>query len=202
MSDLDAAIDKFRVFCTEEGPWKLAKEENGVKVHTRSIEGQSLNVSRGIVTVKAPVEKCLELAMDTTKRVSWDKVVKECRKIRDTDDGHHIIYMQSTSKWPASPRDFIIDLFVKHFDDKSVVIYGKSPEHDDTPVPKGVVRGKCISSGYIFVPNADNTETNITYIMQLDLCGSVPNFLVNMYMVDGPLSFIEFRKIVEAEAKK
>jgi len=201
MADNDAAIEEFRKFCAEEDQWKLAKEANGVKVHTRSVEGSSVNISRGIVTVKAPVEKCFEFAMDASRRTSWDKVVKESHKIRDGENGHQIVYMQSTAKWPASARDFVIDLTVKRLDDKTIIVWGKSPDTEEEPVPKGIVRGKCISSGYIFAPNADDTETTITYTMQLDMCGSVPNFLVNMYMVDEPLCLANFRDIVEKENK-
>jgi len=202
MSDFDTVVEQFRTFCTEEGPWKPAKEADGVKVHTRTIEGSALNVSRGIVTIKAPVEKCFELAMNAEKRTTWDKVTKESRLLKKIDDTHFLTYMQSMAKWPASARDFIIELAVKRFEDKSIVVYGKTPDSDDTPVPKGVVRGKCISSGYIFVPNADDTETTVTFVMQLDMCGSVPNFIVNMVMVDEPLCLAQFRALVEAEAKK
>jgi len=200
MSDMDAAIDAFRTFCMEEDKWKPAKEQNGVKVHTRTVEGSSLSIARGIVTIKAPVEKCFEYAMDATKRTEWDKLIKECRKVRDADNGHGIFYMQSVAKWPASARDFIIDLYSKHFDDRSIVSLGKCPEAEEVPPVKGVVRGKCINSGYIFVPNEDNTATTLTFVMQLDMGGWLPASVVNMVMVDEPLCLVNFRDKVEAAA--
>jgi len=200
MSDLDAAIDAFRTFCNEEDKWKLAKEQDGVKVHTRTVEGSSLSIARGVVTVKASLQKCLDLAMAAEKRASWDKIIKEARKVRDTDDGHVIFYLQSVAKWPASARDFLIDLYIKRFDDHSVVAYGKCPEKEEVEPVKGVVRGKCISSGYIFVPNADDTATTITYVMQLDMGGWLPASIVNMVMVDEPLCLTQFRNILEKEA--
>jgi len=200
MTDLDKAVEDFRTFCGEEDKWTLAKEANGVKVHMRTVEGSSLSVARGIVQVKAPIQKCFDLAMDASKRTSWDKVTKESHKIRDTEDGHSIFYMQSVSKWPASARDFIIDLYIKRFDDGSIIAYGKSPETEEEPPKKDVVRGKCISSGYMFVPNADDTLTTITFVMQLDMCGWIPAGIVNMVMVDEPLCLAQFRDLVEKEA--
>jgi len=197
MSDIDAAIEAFRTFCGEEDKWKPAKEQDGVKVHTRTVEGSSLSVARGIVTVKAPLQKCLDFAMDASKRTSWDKVIKESHKVRDTEDGHQIFYMLSVAKFPASPRDFLIDLYTKRYDDKSVIIWGKCPEKEEVEPVKGVVRGKCISSGYIFVPNEDDTSTTITFVMQLDMGGWIPASIVNMVMVDEPLCLAQFRNLVE-----
>jgi len=159
-----------------------------------------LSIARGIVTVKASLQKCLDLAMAAEKRSSWDKIIKESRKVRETEDGHIICYMQSVAKFPASARDFLIDLYVKRFDDGSVVAYGKQPEKEEVEPVKGVVRGKCISTGYIFVPNADDTATTITFVMQLDMCGWLPASIVNAVMVDEPLCLAQFRNVVEKEA--
>lgn len=202
MTDLDTTLEEFRKFCGEEDKWKPAKEADGVKVHTRTVEGSSLSIARGIVTVKAPIQQCFDFAMDPSKRTSWDKVIKESHKVRDGEDGHFIVYMQSIPKWPASARDFVIDLVVKRYEDRSIVIWGKSPETEEVPPVKGVVRGKCCNSGYIFVPNADDTETTITFVMQLDMCGYIPAAIVNMAMVDEPLCLAQFRAKVEELAKK
>ena len=158
-------IDAFRTFCGEEDQWKPSKEADGVKVFSRTVEGSSLNVARGIVTVKATVDQCFEYAMDASVRTSWDKMMKEARIVRTTDDGHTIAYMQSIPKWPASARDFVIDLYHKRFDDGTIVVLGKTPEAEEVPPVNGVVRGKAINSGYMFAPNADGTTT-VTYIMQ------------------------------------
>jgi len=202
-ADLDKACADFRHFTLEEeDKWKPIKEANGVKVHSRPSEGSSLNISRGVVKVKAPLQKCLDLAMDPDRRTTWDNVCKESRKISEPGENRVLVYMQSQAKWPAAARDFIIDMYVKKYEDGSVVAYGKSPEKDDVPQVKNIVRGKCMNSGYIFVPNADDTETTVTFVMQLDLCGSIPNFLVNMAMVDEPLCLARFRDAVEGSLKK
>jgi len=201
MSDIDTAINDFRTFCGEEDKWTFAKEQNGVKVHTRTVPGCSLNIARGVVKVNATVQQCYDYAMDAPKRPEWDKFIKESRKVRETEDGHVIVYLQSITKFPASARDFNIDLVTKRFDDGSVVVFGKMPETEDVPPVKGVVRGKCINSGYIFVPNEDNTTT-LTFVMQLDMGGWLPTSIVNMVMVDEPLCLISFRDKVEELAKK
>jgi len=101
----------------------------------------------------------------------------------------------------VASRDFIIDLFVKRFDDGSIVILGKTPEKEEVPPVDGTVRGKAINSGYMFIPNGDGSTT-VTYIMQLEMGGWLPNSVVNMAMVDEPLCLRNYRDKVEAKYKQ
>jgi len=201
MSDQDKAFDDFRTFCGEEDKWTLSKEKDGVKVSSRTVEGCSLNIARGVLTVKATVDQCYECMMDSSTRCDWDKMIKEARLVRKVDDNHFVFYMMSVAKWPAASRDFIIDLHVKRYDDGTIVCLGKSPEAEEVPCPKGVVRGKAINSGYIFAPGTDGT-TNLTYVMQLDMGGWLPTSVVNMAMTEEPLYLAGFRESTEKKYKQ
>jgi len=196
-SELDAAVDAFRTFCGEEDKWKFSKEQYEVKVSSRVVEGSSLTVARGVATIKASKQKCFDFIMDPSTRTEWDKMMKEVRKVRETEDGHFIYYMQSVPKWPVSARDFVIDLYVRRYDDGTIVAFGREPEKEEVAPVSGVVRGKCINSGYMFVPNADDTATTVTFVMQLDLGGWIPSGVVNMVMVEEPLCLGRAKKLIE-----
>ena len=98
MSEQDKAVDEFRTFCTEEDKWKPVKEQYNVKVSSRTVEGCSLNIARGVVTVKASVQECFDYMMKADERHVWDKMIKEADPDDDGQINYHEFDLAMTSK--------------------------------------------------------------------------------------------------------
>lgn len=201
MSEFEA----FRKFAVEEeGEWTPATEKNGVKVTRRVLKDSPLKVSRGVMEMAVPVAFVRKMIERMEERPKWDKLIAECKSLRVVDADHLFAYMKSVVPGMfISARDFVLDVRAKSYDDGSQVILASSPATEaeslkEAPLPKGVVRGRATNSGYVLTPVAgDPSRTQVVYVIQLDLAGSLPTAIVNASLSDEPLCLANFRDLAE-----
>lgn len=162
-------FEEFKKFAKEEEGWKFNVEKHNVKAYTRSIPGSSLNVSKGVTVVNAPVEKVLEVLTAAEKRSEWDKLTAECREVRAISETERIWYMKTVNAFMVSSRDFVIHFKLQR-DEKTgavVSLFKTEEPAEEVPPQKGCVRGKVINSGYIIEPlESDPQKTNVIYVIQ------------------------------------
>lgn len=197
-------FEEFRKFAVEEeAEWKAATDKKGVAVARRVLPDSPLKVSRGTAVIAAPVAFVRKMIERVELRPKWDNLIAECKILRSENADHMLVYMRSVSPGMfISPRDFVLDVRAKSYDDGSQVILASSPSDEEAtkeaPVPKGVVRGRATNSGYVLTPvDGDPSRTRVVYAIQLDLAGSLPTALVNSALADEPLCLAEFRDLTE-----
>ena len=162
-------FEEFKKFATEEEGWKFNVEKHNVKAYTRTIPGSSLNVSKGVAVIDAPLEKVLEVIVAAEKRPEWDKLTAECREVRAISDVEKIWYMKTVNAFMVSSRDFVIHFKLQKDEATGAVVSLVKTEEpkEEIPPQKGCVRGKVINSGYVIEPvEGDPQKTSIIYVIQ------------------------------------
>ena len=178
--------------------------KEGVAVDGKSAEGSALRIARGKTVAKCGMDAVVQLIEDASRRCEWDNMTVKTTVPRVIDDHCRIVYMQSIAQFPASARDFCTEVRSKMMDDGvtfAQICNSQEPGQEEIAAAKGFVRGQTLNSGFILKKLGD-AETEITYIMCLDLCGWLPTALVNKVMADGPLALAKLRDIAEKDAKK
>lgn len=176
------------ISCTlfsEAQEWSLSKEKDGVKVYTRKIDGWGLKEYKAVVEIKTDLESGLMAYKDPTQRKKWmsDRVAK-VGNIKEYNDDFIMTYNLGKAPWPVSDRDQVsLVKFSKPSDDVILA----DVEACEMCIPKidGVVRVPR-SKGYWRFEDIGNGEVRITTQMVADLGGSVPDWVVNSFIVSGP----------------
>lgn len=166
-----------------QGAWKVAKEKNGVKIETRFIEGWSIKEYRATVYIKTTLDKAVEAYRDPIKRKSFMARSIEVSNLKENSKTDIITYNLGNAPWPVADRDNIThSIFIKKGNQVKVTMKSLPkfiPEKD------GIVRVPR-SKGYWLFVDQGNGKIKVVQQSVADLGGSVPDWLVNSTIVEGP----------------
>lgn len=168
--------------------WKVAKDEEGIKVSLSDVAGSQYKAYRGVTTIKASVAKLRALQEDVVGACAW---VHECKsqKILKHEGDKTWTYSQFNTPWPVTPRDSVLQVTTVEGADGSLTRNLKGvPTY--IPDEKGFVRVAQVDGFWKMVPKGAN-ETEVTYQVHTEPGGSVPSWLANKFVVDAPFNTLK-----------
>lgn len=184
-------------FISAQTDWKLRKNENGILVYTRDIQGSDFKEIKTTTNFKTSLSSLVGLLTDVNSHTLWIYKCKQSKLIKTVSSSEFYYYMETAVPWPASNRDGVIrfkytqDSVTKVVTVKSQNIPNVLPELD------GIVRVPKASAQWIFTPKDDGTVDG-EYQLNLDPGGSVPAWIINMFVVDGPYeSLTNMKKLLD-----
>ena len=175
--------------------WKVAKNEDGIKVSLSEVPGSDYKAYQGVTLIKAPIAKLRALQEDVAGACAW---IHECKtqKLLKQDGDQSWTYTQFNTPWPVTPRDSILLVTTTEGADGSVTRTLKG-EPKYQPETKGFVRVAQVDGFWKMVPKGDQTE--VTYQVHTEPGGSVPAMVANKFVVDAPFNTL---KALKARAEK
>lgn len=184
--------------------WEQVDQSDGITVWQRAVPGTSLVEFRGRGLVKDNIRKILAVLSDHDRKVEWMHQCAESRLVQAMSPKHLIIYNRTGSPYPfISDRDVVVEAQVQFWADKKQIrIDAWSVEHPRVPEREGAVRMPKLLLSWILVQKDEHT-TEVTYEVQADPGGSLPNWLVNLASKSLPLHSIRnLRKQVKKDYSK
>lgn len=163
--------------------WKLEKDDNGVKIYTKKIKDHKLKAFKGYTIVKSSPEELLNVIRDVERYPQWMSHIAETYIVEQVNNDELYVYSESSVPWPFSNRDIVTHSLLYWKDEKAFVEMTGVP--DFIPKNKGIVRIPGSKGLWIFTPIGSD-ETEIIYEFQGDPGGSIPGWIANMFIVDGP----------------
>ncbi len=177
--------------------WKLAKDEDGIKVYTRLPEGAKLDEVRATVRVKASLSAFTALLKDVPGYTEWAYNCVESKLIELYHDTAQIYYSHNDLPWPVSDRDLVFHSAVKQ-DSLTLVVKTNSycvPGYVEEK--EGIVRVKNGKTSWTITPKPDGF-VEVDYFVSLDPGGSIPAWLVNSTIDMGPFNTLKkVRQLLE-----
>ncbi len=171
--------------------WKVAKNEEGIKVSLSDVPGSQYKAYQGVTTIKASISKLRALQEDVASACAW---IHECKlqKILKHDGDKTWTYSQFNTPWPVTPRDSVLKVTTVEGADGSVT---RELEGEPKYIPeeKGFVRVAQVEGFWKFAPKGDNL-TEVTYQVHTEPGGSVPSWLANKFVVDAPFNTLKALK--------
>lgn len=171
--------------------WKVAKNEEGIKVSLSDVPGSQYKAYQGVTTIKAGIGKLRALQEDVASACAW---IHECKlqKILKHDGDKTWTYSQFNTPWPVTPRDSVLKVTTVEGADGSLT---RELEGEPKYIPeeKGFVRVAQVEGFWKFVPRGDNL-TEVTYQVHTEPGGSVPSWLANKFVVDAPFNTLKALK--------
>ena len=170
--------------------WKVAKDQDGIKVSLSEVAGSQYKAYRGVTVIKAPVAKIRALQEDVAGSCAW---IHECKsqKLLKHEGDQSWTYAQFNTPWPVTARDSVLHVTTIQDADGSVTrTIEAAPTYQ--PEEKGFVRVTEAKGYWKLVPKGDATE--VTYQLHTNPGGSVPSWLANKFVVEAPFNTLKALK--------
>lgn len=163
--------------------WKTAKDKNGVKVETRFIDGWSTKQYRATVYIQTTLEKAVEAYRDPIQRKKFMTRSIEVTNLKEYSRDDIITYNLGDAPWPVLDRDNVTRS--KFYRSPKQVKITMVSVPDFIPEKSGIVRIPR-AEGYWLFTDLGNGTIKVVQQSVADLGGSVPDWVVNSTIVEGP----------------
>lgn len=182
----------------QEG-WTLKRDRNGIYIYVREQAESPLKEYRARALIAHPIHKVFEFLADLERHPEW---VFRCSglTILEGQGGQQVRYHTAYDiPWPVKDRDLTVEaIIILHEGGKRIEILSEDIMLDH-PLEEGVIR----MPGYrewVILEEIDSQKTMFIAEGYADPGGTVPAWLVNMFLVDGIYdSVIKIRNILDNE---
>jgi len=170
-----------------KGPWEKIRDEDGIAVQRRKVEGSNLAEFQGRGLVHAPLARVLAVLIDADRRTEWMHKCIGSALLEQVDD-HHQLTWNKTKGSPASDRDVVLRAEMA-FDasDKKVAITFTSTEDPRRPPTKDAVRMPFLRGHWHLWPQGPG-DTFVEYQVHANPGGWLPAWLANLVSKKLPLN--------------
>jgi len=189
----------------ETDGWVFNSRQQDVDIYLKTVPGSSVNCSKGVGIIDAPMDEIENVFDDQTYRKEWDEICIDARTVKRLDWRTSVVYTAFGAPWPVSARDF---LAVGRVEDEPLgpekskgVRFHYSTSIDATelvPVAKGRVRGTLHYFALWLEPiPGPRPQTRVIYSLSSDPNGSIPKGIVNAANIKQPLCVANVRKFIQ-----
>lgn len=170
--------------------WKLKKEVDDIQVYFRKSPDSKINELKIETTVEASLSGIVTLLRDVPTYPSWVYKCEAAKRLTTLSDHEGIYYSEMNFPWPMANRDFIAYSHTQQDPvTKSIIIEARGrPEY--IPEKEGLVRIPHIYVRWKITPTKPG-EAKISYFLQSDPGGSIPPWIINMAIDQGPTNSIK-----------
>ncbi|MEZ5196120.1 MAG: START domain-containing protein [Bacteroidales bacterium] len=176
--------------------WELKKEEDGIKVYLREVDGSKIQEYKAEAILEGKVSNFVAVLKDVNSYKELYSHAKEVRLLHENDT-FHVHYIVTDTPWPVKDRDAVYSsTYTQHYGTKTVRIdikmeEGYINESDDYVRMENAV-------GFWLLNQIDPSHVDVMYQMHAEPGGSIPTWAVNMFLVDTPIEDI---KMLQQRAK-
>jgi len=172
----------------QEAEWELKKEEDGIRVYTREVEGSNIREFKASSHISASQETIYNILLDIPNYPKWIEDVEEASILSKAENERDFHY-QLSLPWPMKDRDIAMSMKIYYQDDQSILLKLTSnsllvPENDDFIRMYNVV-------GEWLVTPMDDSNCQVTYQFLADPEGFLPAWVINIFIIDGPFKTLK-----------
>ena len=166
--------------------WEHVTEDEGVVVTRKSVPGRPLPIFRGVVTFNHSIYDVLAILDDVELRTKWVHRCAESRQLKRISSFARIIYNRTDAPWPVSDRDVIVKSQVTVSPDGQTVKISFINLDNYMPKRSGLVRIPYLE-GHYMMEKLGETKTKVTYQLNSDPGGWLPNWIIKLASKTLPL---------------
>ena len=190
-------------FITNAQDCELRKDKNGVKVYACSQDTSKYKLLKAEFSIpNTTFEQLRAFIMDVPNYPTWQYNMAEAKILKTIDDHSIIIRSVTDAPWPVTDREMIvqfsgvIDKSSNHLTMHIKSIPFNYPKNDKlVRVP--------FSDAIWSVSQGVNNSLQAVYTLRIDPGGTIPTWLVNMAIAEGPFeSFSKLKNQLVERSKK
>jgi len=177
---------------------ELKKEKGDLKVYTCSSADSKLNILKAELMLEdTSFRELLDFVNDIDNYVHWQYNTIEARVLQ-TRDKSVVFRTVVDAPWPLSGREMIMEHSARFDSARQVLEIESRTVSYDYPLDDELIRVPLSVAKWNV--SSLNNSLRIEYTLRIDPGGSVPPWLVNIAMTEGP--FNSFIKLKEALKRK
>ncbi|MGA1824683.1 MAG: START domain-containing protein [bacterium] len=184
-------------FQAEIFAWEKAKEEKGITIYTRKIEGSNFIELKAVMRVKTSLASLVALFEDIESGPSWIETFKEAKLLERISQTETYTYSVNAAPWPIKDRDAIVHNIIKQDPNSNAIIITATGVPDFIPEKPNLVRIKNINAYWKFTPLEDG-YVEIDYRVHNDPGGHLPSWIINYATIFYPYnSMLNLKEIIK-----
>ncbi len=184
---LFSVIPFFEVFA-EEYEWKIRKNEDGIKVYTREKADAGIYMYKVVTQISVTPEAVYRQVVDFNENLKHMELVDSIRFLNHQKDKRYTNYMHFNMPWPVKNREMVMEMLVTKRQDGIYLESNDVPEY--LPKNRDKVLIEDFQEQWTIKKGATPDESRITVIGWVDPGGSIPLWVVNMFIARTPFRFI------------
>ena len=167
-----------------QGQWELKRSGNGISVYQKDSDSKFKTVKVHAI-LKGNKAKLVKILQAVEGNTDWVYATKRAYLVEKFTDSNLIYYAETALPWPMKNRDQPIHMTIYPESADSILTITTIGEPARLPENRSLVRIRSFSGTWkVKTVNPDQIE--IDYILNVDPSGSVPAWLVNMFVSKGP----------------
>ena len=176
------------------GEWQLQKEEDGVQIFARSVEGWEIREILAVTTLPTTPGSVLAVLNDVEENApKLSDVVRNSTIEQRESETRYSIYTVMDMPWPLSDRDSFNQRVIEHDAESGLVTITDTATKDVKPEQDDLVRIVASRQQWRLTPMEDGT-TKVELQILVDPNGPIPSSLINSMSVGQPIGTMETLK--------
>jgi len=176
----------------QESHCDLKKNIDDIKVYTCKTEQEKFKTLKAEFVLHNISTTVLEnYLLNVENYPSWQYNMVEAELIQKIDENKISYRSEVDAPWPVENREMFMYLTIKRDPTHQRLIIETENFETSQPLKGGVVRVPFMHGVWTVINNGQDLQ--VEYLLKIDPGGSVPAWLVNMAMAEGP--YISFRNL-------
>ncbi|MBI3135008.1 MAG: hypothetical protein HYZ14_10085 [Bacteroidetes bacterium] len=166
--------------------WAPAKDEDGIRVYTRQVDGWDIEEFKVITIMNVKRYIIYETLIDVAGYTNWYPDLLHSEVCKVVSEKEFYCYSQLDIPWPSDDRDGECHFEVTHNKEEKTTLINmtvcekyKSKQNGFVRMTKGKGFWKLTSKG---------EQTVVHYQYLSDPGGSIPAWIINLFIVDNPFN--------------
>ncbi|MFI5220682.1 MAG: hypothetical protein ACHQK8_00035 [Bacteroidia bacterium] len=201
---------RFVLFClaisfgvvTVDNPfeWQLKKYENDIAIYAREVQGSGFKELKAVTSFHSNLSGLVAIVKDIPATPDYVHHCKQAYIVSSRGDSEITFYQETYVPWPMSNRDVVILYKIKQDKRSKTVIIEAMGIQGIKPLVEGNVRIPELRGYWKFSLKKDGSVSG-EYCLYLDPGSPIPDWLTNMFLIDGPFYTISKMKTLVTEKK-
>ncbi len=182
--------------------WRLDKDENGIKIYTRAVQGSPIREIKGEVMIDASLDSIMAVFNDLAHYPSWNHQCTKVKLLKSVNVSERYHYQNINMPFPVADRDLLIHAKTIQSGDKVYVHLNAVPNFcknsilkacDAVNQSKNIMVNK-LKGVYELTPNKKG-GVKVVWTQHTEPAGKLPSWLVNNLLIDVPFNtLLKLRK--------
>lgn len=171
----------------------LKKQSEGIRVYTCKAEHEQFKTLKAEFIIKnTSMVELKNFLMHVENYPTWQYNMMHAEVIQKISDNEISYLSHINAPWPVEDREMVVNLRVLPGLTDHQIHIEMNTLQTDRPVANGFLRVPFMHGRWT-VKEVQNNSLQAEYILQIDPGGTIPAWLVNLAMAEGP--YVSFRNL-------
>jgi hypothetical protein len=171
--------------------WQLKKDEEGIQVYTRSVEGFSYKAIRAEVQLQQTrLSSVVALIRNSPECPQWSATCSSATIIEWVSELENFVHTVSELPWPVKDRELVSHVIWSQDPQSLIVTMRGNAVEGKLQASQGNVRITDARIGWEVISLADGSA-RVTFTAHIDPTSILPGWVSNFLLVDSPFKTLQ-----------